>query len=542
MPGAALAGGTLLLGLVVLAGCPLPAPAPPSAPLQAQAVQAPPSPLERGEAIFLRSCAGCHGEEGRGDGAASAYLFPKPRDFSRGAFKLTSTPNGSLPTDEDLFRTVTNGMPGSAMPSWELLSENDRWAVVSFVKSLTRSFDEEEGKWVNYYDLGRDMTPVIVPPGPARTVESVARGKIVYRKAECWKCHGEEGRGDGPSAPTLKDDWGWPIEPRDYTAGIFKGGDDPGELFKRVTIGMNGTPMPSHDSALTPSQRWDVVHYLQSIARPGAQERARQIRRTILARRVPPSPDWGEPAAPGWEELPGTYVALMPLWWRNDRVEGLLVRAAHDGQALLLHVTWEDRTRNAQAVRAGEFRDAVAVQFALKPDAPFFAMGALGEEVNLWLWKADREGGPGSYPDVETAYPNAAVMDYPETADWKPGERDAAKRPLRGMGARFAPGWAAGNPVSDPDAASPVENLAAHGFSTLSPLPSVSTRVRGRGVHDRGVWSVVFRRDLGEGEAREAPLIPGRRVPVAFAAWDGSAGDRNGQKSITIWHDLEIAW
>ena len=91
--------------------------------------------LARGKALYVRQCAACHGVEGRGDGQAAYLLFPKPRDLRAAHFRLVSTWE-RLPTDDDLFRTISRGIPGSAMPSWGHLPEADRWALVRYVKSL----------------------------------------------------------------------------------------------------------------------------------------------------------------------------------------------------------------------------------------------------------------------------------------------------------------------------------------------------------------------------------------------------------------------
>ena len=89
----------------------------------------------RGRKVYAEQCSVCHGPEGRGDGTAAYFLQPRPRDFVSDGFRFVSTPHG--PTDADLFRTVTRGMPGSAMPPWEHLPTDDRWAVVAEVRRLT---------------------------------------------------------------------------------------------------------------------------------------------------------------------------------------------------------------------------------------------------------------------------------------------------------------------------------------------------------------------------------------------------------------------
>src|SRR5215471_6918345 len=100
---------------------------------------------EGGKSIYLQHCAACHGVNGDGSGPASVWLFPRPRNFSAGLFKIKSTPGMALPTDEDLFDTVTRGMPGSSMPSFTYLTEQERRDAIQYIKSLT-AFTDAAGK------------------------------------------------------------------------------------------------------------------------------------------------------------------------------------------------------------------------------------------------------------------------------------------------------------------------------------------------------------------------------------------------------------
>src|SRR5215831_11331448 len=104
-----------------------------------------------GRIVYEQHCAACHGPNGRGDGPAAVWLYPKPRHFNSGLFKIKSTPSGALPTDEDLFQTVTRGMPGSSMPSFSYLGEPERREAVQCVKYLTASIDSD-GMRVNFFD------------------------------------------------------------------------------------------------------------------------------------------------------------------------------------------------------------------------------------------------------------------------------------------------------------------------------------------------------------------------------------------------------
>src|SRR5580765_7680628 len=139
--------------------------------------------LRLGKSVYEQHCAACHGLNGEGNGPAAVWLYPKPRHFNSGLFKIKSTPAGFLPTDEDLFQTVTRGMPGSSMPSFTYLNEQERRDVVQFVKTLT-AYVDPEGKRINYFEeaIAKGMvgTPIQVPPEPPLTVQALALGQEVY--------------------------------------------------------------------------------------------------------------------------------------------------------------------------------------------------------------------------------------------------------------------------------------------------------------------------------------------------------------------------
>lgn len=212
------------------------------------------SMIESGKRLYLRKCAFCHGSGGRGDGSVARYVFPKPRDLSMGLYKIHSTPTGGLPTDQDLFRTLSRGLPGTTMPSWSNLSTMQRWQLVAYIKTFSDRFENE---------MDLEFQPITIgtpkPPYP----ESVANGQRLFLEAQCWTCHGMKGRGDGPSSHTLVDDWDYPIIPADLTSSRnWRGGYRPEDAYRSIAVGIGGTPMPSFDDALTEDQLWDIVNYL----------------------------------------------------------------------------------------------------------------------------------------------------------------------------------------------------------------------------------------------------------------------------------------
>lgn len=213
-----------------------------------------PRDLERGQLVYEANCAICHGSRGDGTGMAGHHFRTKPANFQAGKFKFRSTPTGRLPTDKDLFRTITQGVGGTGMIPQVHLSEADRWDVVAYIKTFSPRFQWEE-----------PLHPIIIPPAPNRTADLVAQGRQIYMDAGCSNCHGEGGKGDGRLAGELRDDWGRPIAPADLTDLPWKSGQTPRDLYRTIATGLNGTPMPSYGDAISPDEIWAVVAYLYSL-------------------------------------------------------------------------------------------------------------------------------------------------------------------------------------------------------------------------------------------------------------------------------------
>ena len=114
-----------------------------------------PALLERGKNIYVQNCVACHGAKGDGKGDAAAFLAPRPRDFVRANYRLRTTLPNSLPTDVDLFREISLGLPGTPMPPWKhILSEDDRWALVEYVKTFSPRFADTTETRVAITDFG----------------------------------------------------------------------------------------------------------------------------------------------------------------------------------------------------------------------------------------------------------------------------------------------------------------------------------------------------------------------------------------------------
>jgi len=487
--------------------------------------------LQRGAEIFARQCADCHGAAGRGDGPVAYLLDPKPRNFAAGTFRVVSTTNG-VPSDDDLLGTLRRGMPGSAMPPWGHLPESDLRALVAEIRRLVvegsaadaRADDPdlapEEALADALDDYGTPGPPAAVPPAPPEASTDLERGRALYVKS-CAACHGDDGRARVPVEKF--DSEGWPIGARDFTRGIFKGGSRGEDIARRIWIGMPGTPMPS--LPLAQDELWPLVRYVQSLIDPDAEGRVLQSRHRLVARRVA-GPLGVDPHDAVWDSVEPTCIALMPLWWRHDRIEGLSVQALHDGTSVAVRLTWADPTKDDLLLGQQAFGDAVALELSGDADPPFFGMGSAQVAVNIWHWKAAWQRDQVARPALIEAFPNLPTGALAELGT-----------PPEDV---FQTATAAGNPLSQSKHCCPVENTVAHGQGTLASQPEIDGTVDGSGMWEGGRWSVVLLRDLSKPAPGDVLPRVGQALPVAFAVWDGSAEDRDGRKSVTIWHELAL--
>jgi DMSO reductase family type II enzyme heme b subunit len=483
-------------------------------------------------------------------------LFPKPRDFRAGRFRLVST-NNNVPTREDLLAVLARGMPGSSMPPWANLSREEREALVDEVLRIRRegarevyvkTLKEEEEltdeeiadedvqseiqDYVNEFTTPGDSTdvPAIGQPAP----EAIARGRDVYAKFVCISCHGETGRGDG--VQEMWDDEKMPTSPRDFTLGIFKGNPDPASVYRRIAYGMPGTPMPS-SSGMTPEQMVDLVQFIRSMSSDEQRQAAVLKREEIVAQRVDSIPELEQ--ADAWSQVAPVHLHTMPLWWRNDAHPDLTVQAVHDGKTLAVRLTWQDETPDQHAVRSESFEDAVAMELYRGDAEPFLGMGDAASPVDVWFWDADRQRGMLA---AETTYPNAVVDVYPFN------ETVVASAELSRPGGRLAnqpdislPARASGNLIVPTNDESGGTSLHVGGPGSVTFRIPQSQLVSAHGNWSDGRWTVVMTRSLAVASADDGvSLEPGGKASVAFAVWDGAHHDRDGQKSITIWQDLEL--
>ncbi len=445
---------------------------------------------EAGERVYDRWCAECHGAEGEGDGPAATHMLPRPRDFVAARYQVRTTGTGQLPTDEDLLRVLRDGIPGTTMPGWPNLSSAEQRDVVAYLKTLSPFFEQETAEALSF------------PPDPGGGDEALESGRAAYETLECNRCHGEAGRGDGSSAPTLEDWRGLPVRAADLTmAWLFDGGPGAEQVHRRMLTGLDGTPMPTQMDAVeagivTQDELWHLAHYVASLSAPRAPPLREVVR---VTRRDEPPPS--EPDDPAWDEVERYYFPLAGQIIEPPRsfapmVRGVWVQGLHDGETLALRLAWNDPSRSpdpgwtewqeklARTLHDDEMPiptdpvpDAFAVQFPFEPptgmDRPYFLMGSARAPVYLWHW----------------------------------------------------------------DSAEGSSERRARGLVELEPLPDGA--LEGRATFERGQWRLVFRRPLAtEGEGLAFP--EGGAVPVAFYAWDGSSGETAGRGAIGSWYYLVL--
>ena len=488
--------------------------------------------INRGRELYNRQCIGCHGEKGYGDGVGAYLLKPHPRDFSLGEFKIVSTVN-HIPSFDDLFNTISHGMPGTSMPPWSHFPENDLMALVHYVRQLamdgkvSKIMAKSKKKTLEkaMVTAKRKLTPkekIVLPEKIPLSMESIAHGRKLY-VGRCAGCHGLTGKGDGME--DLRDNAGFPIDPRDFTGGVFKGGSGDDEIAYRIIAGMPATPMPSF-AELNGEELWSLVYYVKSIANPVAQRLVEQKRKDVRVKRVANGADFTTDSAI-WNQAEPSYLALLPLWWHDKAVKGVYVQLVHDGAKLAVRMVWEDATKDDNVLDQMAFSDGAAVQFSPSTEPPFFAMGYEHDPVNIWNWKAWREPEALKMTDVQTVQVN---MPY----DLYPDGRSPDENIL------FETSVAVANPVSLKTPASSVEDLNAGGFGSLTSQEEGSQNVNGKSEWKDGFWEVIFIRDLASKDNGDIIFTPGSEVSAAFAVWDGANGERNGQKAVTIWHKLII--
>lgn len=425
--------------------------------------------LQAGKILYERKCQQCHGAQGKGDGPAASFQSPKPRDLTTDLYTIRTTPSGQLPNDDDLFKVITEGMPGTAMPAWSMLSEKERRQLIRYIKTFSPRFTEEPAP--ESISVGEELPP---------SEEILEKGKQLYQDLECFKCHGQAGRGDGPSAPELEDDLGNPIRAANLSqAWLFRGGSSARDIYIRFNTGMAGTPMPSYADSIEPEHSWQLAHYVKSLGRD--QPNYGTI---IVAKRVKGSlpEDVNDPL---WNKAKGVNFPLIGQVIANPRlfaptIEMITVKALYNERDIAILATWDDPSKSVPDPAKKIFSDAIALQFPANltegRERPYLLLGDRGQPVYLLRWSSDGSG---------------------------------------------------------------IQEVNAMGLGKEKVQPKESQTAKGKVLYHQGRYRMLVTRALvTEDKDNDIQFQPGKFIPITFMAWDGSNGERGGQMSLSSWYYL----
>jgi mono/diheme cytochrome c family protein len=416
-------------------------------------------------------------------------------------------------------------MPYTSMPAWPSLSDAEVAGLVQYVKSF----------YPGFADPGQTAKPIALPTAPASSKEEVEKGKGLYASLGCVRCHGEAGRGEGPSAPTLKDDLGHPIRAADLTyRWTFRGGPRREDVFRTFSTGLNGTPMPSFFDSASEADRWALTDYVYSLG-DGDTPRYATL---VVARAIDEDVDL-ERGAALFQSAPASRFPVVGQIMEPGRdfapsATAVQVQAVHDSQRVAFLVRWHDIRADTAARNSPDLQVPASEEELAAP-----AAAATSGGTDIW--------GQETEPAAGAAQAAPAAQDiWGETA----GEATPAEAPA----AEFSDAVAIQLPVQLPqgvakpnflfgDGQNPVDlwfldlagnkvrQFAGRGSTSLTALEG--SEVEGRGAWESGEWSALFARDLRS--TGGVSFAEGQYVPIAFSLWDGTARERGNRRGLTQW-------
>ena len=505
-----------------------------------------------GKVVYDKYCGQCHGDTGDGNGYATPRVQPKPRDFTTGKYKFRATPNGMLPTDDDLRRVIEVGLPYTSMPGWPNLTAAEIQNVIYYIKSFSPDFENPD-RYGEAIDIPRPLES---------TEESIARGRVVYEEQGCAACHGEVGRGDGPSAPTLVDDADDYIKVADLTQRwTYRGGPTKEDIYRTFSTGLNGTPMPSYADSLEVEDRQHLVNYVYSLGdgddpNYGTLITAAWTEETIdlqdaealdgLFETAPMTrfPLIGQITEPGRNFYPSvTSIEAQAVYNRGEiafRVRWNDLRADDTGRnnpSLEVPMWDEDNDIVAAGDEGGDDGGFFGIEEEPADDAGFFGV----EEVE--------PQDDASFFGVETV--DDSADDFFGTGD------DFGAGAAASDGAEFSDAVALQFPAALPpedtpqlkpyflfgDAQHPVDlwfvNLTYgvadtfRGRGSEAIEPTEADIVEAVTSYDQGEWTVTYKRRRASRAG--VTFAEQQYTPIAFSVWDGFNRERGNKRALSSW-------
>lgn len=387
--------------------------------------------------LYLLHCAGCHGKEGKGDGPAALFLYPRPRNFTRGEWKFGGRP-------EDIETTIAQGVPGTSMPPFDGVLSVEEMKKIAL--------------WIKRWDNTKNPPPAPSLPTGKGNVEN---GRKLFQK-NCALCHGPNGEGDGPSAATLSDSMGFPIRPRNLRRDLLKGGEGLAAVYRRIFEGIPGTPMPAFKDSLSESEIFDIATFVVSL-RP---EKA--VLKTFALKPARVSSEKLFVQDEKWKDVSELEVPLAATWEGKDGPHALKIQVALKPQSTVFRLEWKDPTHNTFGGKVETFGDQAAIFLPGKDgSASFYAMGHEKAPVQIWSFRALTQNQPTS-------------EELRDAAAWEEKLFPAPARYLK-------------NPVSKPSTEKgSFQAYTAAGVGTLTPISDEKFPLKGEALWKEGKWQVLF--------------------------------------------------
>lgn len=480
-----------------------------------------PAGNDLGLKLYGRHCSQCHGERGDGQGPAATHLLPRPRDFTSGKFKIRTTPNGALPTDDDLRNIIRRGMPYTSMPAWPQLSDQELTALVSHVKTFYPGFAEKE--------QAPQAEPF--PPAPAFSQASADKGKQAYATLGCARCHGDAGRGDGSSAPTLKDDAGHPLRPANLTERwTFRGGATRADIFRTLSTGLNGTPMPSFKDALKPEERWALTDFIASLSESESPGYGTLAVAAPLEDEIDLAKGQALFAQAAPVRFPVVGQIMEPGRAFHPAVTSVVVRAVYDQSRIAFLVSWDDMQADTTGKNGLDLPVPPAEEEEQEAAPAPAAGGDFWGEAAAPAAAPKAAGGDDFWGEGEAAAaPAAAGSEFSDAV--------ALQLPAQLQAGVAKPYFILGDGANATDvwfldlATKRVRQFAGHGSAALA--VQEGGEVEGQASYAQGQWSAIFVRDLRSTSG--VSFTEEQFVPVAFSVWDGAARERGSRRGLTQW-------
>jgi mono/diheme cytochrome c family protein len=474
---------------------------------------------ESGKKLYVHYCSQCHGDKGDGEGYATPHLYPRPRNFTTGKFKVRTTPNGALPTHQDLVNIIRRGMPYTSMPAWPALSDQQASDLAYYITTFSADFSNKESV----------PQPVQLPGAPATTSASIELGKKLYAETGCLKCHGNLGRGDGPSAPTLMDELNQPIRAANLSQPwTFRGGPTREDIFRTMSTGLNGTPMPSFTDSLTPEQRWAITDFIVSLSGSSAPGYT-----NLVVAKFVPDPIELKNGTASFQSAP---VARFPVVGQimepgrsfHPPATSVTVQAIYDAESIALLVRWHDMRADNTGKNGLLLPVPPAEEESAAGPAQPTSSSPFGDAEVAPAQKTDKD----PFAEETTAAAPASEFSDAVSIQIPSAVPTGARKPyfIFGDGQNSVDLWFFDLARTDP--------LQFIGRGSADIAANDTGDVTGVASYDQGEWSVIFKRPLRPSSG--AAFSAGGFMPIAFSVWDGFSRERGNKRGLTVWHSLYL--